>query len=584
MLDPYKLVFINTLIVTMLGIVLGCYRFIYPRRKISPFVLLIILSTLPLISIFRTGVYESGDFVDHVIATIEFVKPLQDGILLPRLTSMTCGGYTCPDLIFHYLSPHYLMAFFHAIGFSYIWSEKMLMIVTFILSGVGMYLLGQSFTGVKGGLVAGIMYLYAPYHLVDLHFRTDVGELVCFALLPFLFWLVKLSFLKKKEWIFLILPFLVALLIISHQAISYLSLPILLGFGFITWRYKRKTYRDLLLFIASLISGVLLTAFYWLPIMAEKQFIVWGSTGETSFVDLWDLLYSQWRYGLLFQGPEGQLSHLIGYAQLLTVGTLLFFMFKKRIPKRYLSYSYLFLSIFFIFFLLMQAITKDVWHIVPFLSSFGFSYRLLVFESFFCALMAAIIMPQLKNYFLIFLCSLAILSTILNWGNRRMVPETTDMSLLQLVTVQNPGKNNITLPIWVKGDYYWKPGRAATHLDVLSGETNFRELEHTTNRHEYIINVIEKAQFAENTFYYPGWTLTINGKETAIDYTSDPKPGIMKFILKPGLYNLVFTFKDTFDRTLSKGISTFVLIILILLIVMRFAKVYMLRLKKISFF
>src|SRR6185437_577028 len=100
MLDAYKMVVISSIAsaITLSGIL--SYIYIYPKKKISFFIILILLSCLPLLSIFRTGVYQSGDFTDHIIATIEFYQPLTEGILLPRESGLTCNGYTCPDFIF----------------------------------------------------------------------------------------------------------------------------------------------------------------------------------------------------------------------------------------------------------------------------------------------------------------------------------------------------------------------------------------------------------------------------------------------------------------------------------------------------
>jgi hypothetical protein len=60
------------------------YRYIYPKKKINLRFTLFLLSLLPLISLLRAGVNESGDFSVHVKFAMDFYKNLQEGILVPQ--------------------------------------------------------------------------------------------------------------------------------------------------------------------------------------------------------------------------------------------------------------------------------------------------------------------------------------------------------------------------------------------------------------------------------------------------------------------------------------------------------------------
>ena len=41
--------------------------------------------------------------------------------------------------------------------------------------------------GKTAGFVAAIFYLFAPYHLLDLHYRASVGEVLSFVFIPLVF-------------------------------------------------------------------------------------------------------------------------------------------------------------------------------------------------------------------------------------------------------------------------------------------------------------------------------------------------------------------------------------------------------------
>jgi len=83
MLDPYRMVFVN--VVTSLLVLSGTiiYRYVYPKKKLNLFILLLIISILPVISIFRTGTYESGDFNIHVRRSMEFYQLLSEDNIMP---------------------------------------------------------------------------------------------------------------------------------------------------------------------------------------------------------------------------------------------------------------------------------------------------------------------------------------------------------------------------------------------------------------------------------------------------------------------------------------------------------------------
>src|SRR3989344_5306679 len=80
------------------------------------------------------------------------------------------------------------ISFIHLFGLSFIDSFKIILVFSFILSGQGMYLLVKDVTGnKKAGFISALFYLFAPYHLIDMHFRVAIGETLSFALLPFCF-------------------------------------------------------------------------------------------------------------------------------------------------------------------------------------------------------------------------------------------------------------------------------------------------------------------------------------------------------------------------------------------------------------
>src|SRR5256885_1788135 len=108
MIDPYRTIVISLIGSTLIALILLFYRFIYPKRNINLFLLLILISLLPIISIFRSGTYEAGDLTLHSVFLQSFYENLQDGFFFPKWAGGLCGGYGCPVFMFEYLIPFYI--------------------------------------------------------------------------------------------------------------------------------------------------------------------------------------------------------------------------------------------------------------------------------------------------------------------------------------------------------------------------------------------------------------------------------------------------------------------------------------------
>src|SRR3989344_2139616 len=144
MLDPYRMVFVN--IIGSLLILFGTlfYRYIYPKKKINVFYLLISFTIIASISILRKGAYESGDFNIHIYRSMEFYRSLMEGNIMPSWAGNLNATYGYPLFIFNYTLPYYFISLFHFLGLSFINSLKVFLFSNMILSGIFMYIFIQN--------------------------------------------------------------------------------------------------------------------------------------------------------------------------------------------------------------------------------------------------------------------------------------------------------------------------------------------------------------------------------------------------------------------------------------------------------
>ena len=233
------------------------------------------LAGLPLFEFKLMGGHDS---VPYFLRAIEFYEGLRFGNLFPHWAADFAYGFGEPTFNFTPPVVLYFIAFFHVMGFGFISAENLAAFAILLLSGVGMYLLaGQAF-GPRGGLVSAVAYLFSPYLLVNLYVRHALADFSAFAFIPFAFWGLHRYTAVGGYWRLLIGACSTALLVLSSTSVALITFPaLLLLFAtmlFFEWRDRESSVipalaRGLWLFLLSL--G--LSAFYWLPSLAETDFV-----------------------------------------------------------------------------------------------------------------------------------------------------------------------------------------------------------------------------------------------------------------------------------------------------------------------
>ncbi len=580
MIDAYRMVVVNLIASVSLFSGVLIYKYIYPKKNINLLFLLILISLLPLISILRKGTYESGDLTIHAGFAMSFYESLKDGNFIPRWSSQIIYGYGYPLFIFVYPLPYYLTSFFHFIGFSFISSLKLILALSFIASGITMYFfIKEELRNKYSAFIAAVIYLFSPYHLVDLHFRAAVGEVIAFAILPFCFFAIKkMSQNISYEW-FLVSSVSFSLLILSHQAISLISAPFIIAYILYLWIIKnRKKIKYIFSYSLSLVAGLFLSSFYWIPVIFESRYMNLLTKGDVSFLHLDQLIYSPWRFGFLFQGPNGELSFILGYVQLFIVIFSLILFFTNRLsPKEKTIYLTSVIS-FFILLFMTQSFSKIIWMNVSLLKGFQYSYRLLLPISFFISIIAGVIIKNItQKWFFVSLCLIAISTTILNWGNRKTLPFLTDSSILYELS-SNITKVGQGTTIWVDSNNFKSNQRTVPHIEVKQGKADIQEVSRNSVKHSYLINVLSKTAFIkENTLYFPSWIVKVNGNPYPFSFNNSSYPGIITFRLNQGSHKVDVSFTDTKIRIFSKFLSIFSLLALISIFILVSSK----KIKKI---
>ncbi|PIR79717.1 MAG: hypothetical protein COU25_03835 [Candidatus Levybacteria bacterium CG10_big_fil_rev_8_21_14_0_10_35_13] len=568
MLDPYRMVVVNVIASALVFFSVLFYRFIYPKKKINLFILLLLISILPIISIFRTGAYESGDFNIHIYREIEFYRALSEGNIMPSWAGDLNAGFGYPLFLFNYTFPYYIFSFIHFLGASYILAEKIILALSFILSGVFMYSFSKEYF--KKELIAfgvAIFYLFTPYHLIDLHFKVAVGELFIFIILPLIFLFEYKLFQKKNTGMFLLSCLSIAFLIMSHAPLAFFSLLLLLVFIFFLSLQKRNFFKALPN-ILTIFVGALSSAYIWLTPFFLHQYTYIQNVGLQTgyFPTIIDLLFSPWKLGFLFQGPEGEISYLLGYTQLIVIVALIAILFFKKTFNKHKNHVIFWLITTTVIFFLILNPSKFIWESIPFVKAAG-SHRLLLLVTFSISLLSGYLVTYLKNrkkiiYVFLFL---TIAYTMLNWGQRRVIPEISDFVLINNIeksTAQGEG-HFYAASKWVDVNNIWFSNVPNNPAEILKGDGTVQNIKRTSTNHTYIFFAKTPLVVKENTLYFPDWSAKANGRK--INIYPDSK-GIISFYLPKGKHLVELQFndlKEVFFLKLFSGMSILIILALI---------------------
>src|SRR5581483_2370498 len=379
-------------------------------------------------------------------------------------------------------------------------------------------------------------------------------EVVSFVFVPLVF-LFSYRIVKKPNVTNIFLNALCLLLLITSHEVTFISTGILL-FAFLLFiAFKENKLRNFGSVVISFGVSFLFSAFYWIPILLESKYTKYAGIPSLSFEKLSSFIFSPWRFGLLFQGPTGNLVFPIGYIQLLLIFASVYVLFAKK-AKKYSSHLIFFLSAILIYLFMTQKISEPIWKSLPLIKSFQSTYRLMIPISFCASLLSMYILKIFnKRSLTLIICCVAIVSTILNWSPRRNVPEVNDQHLYNELIHGDPSGHDLMDPLWVDTQHAWSLIKPADNLQVLSGEAQVKELKQATNIHQYVVYVRGNALLRENIFYFPRWKVTDNNKETPIIYTDKNFPGIMLFHVTKGLHLISVKFEDPVDQKVANFIS-----------------------------
>jgi hypothetical protein len=520
--------------------------------KYLPFLIIIFLSIPLILPYLHAGFFPTHDGEWAVVRLSDMFRSLRDHQFPVRYSGVLNFEYGYPLFNFAYPFPYYVGILFHFLHINFVDSIKILFALSVPLSLIFMYFASARIWQKRlAGYMSIILYAYLPYRFVDLYVRGSLGESFAFVLFPFI--LLTWTFIPKRPRLGVPGVSLgVAMLVMSHNIMTVLFMPILLTLMFASaWKERSLIWP----YMYSLVIALLLSAFFWLPALAEKHLIALSITPIADrylyFLKPQDLFVPKWGYGIP-NAPDGfgyqlGLSH-IGIFFLVIVTALL--SLRKKAKKETLSRSVLPLGIVMVFAMiaLLYSPTAFIWEHTSLLKEINYPWTLLLPLGFLVSLLGGYLTIQkdVWKWLGIIVSATAIIilphakpSTYANRGEGFYTTnEATTTSSSEL------------MPLWVKHNPYQRP---VEKMQVVKGSGTTIVSENKSNKLIASITMKTSGAVQINTIYYPGWKVLIDGISKQITYKNNA--GVMDIQVPVGNHSLVASLGETTERKIADALS-----------------------------
>lgn len=527
-------------------------------NKYWPFLLIFGLSFFVTWPLLRYGYFSHQDDL-QVMRIFEMRKCFSDVQIPCRWVPDMGWGNGFPLFNFYGVSAYYLGAILsYLIGF--IWASKSLFYISLVFGSFGIYLLAKSLWGKAAGIVSSVLYLFAPYKALDIYVRGALGESFALAIIPFLFYFAyKLVLSSKSKKYGILFAMTLFIFLTAHNIMVLIFSPVLL-FWLVYWLAFNK-WKGLKEVIIAGAIGVGMSAFFILPAFLEKNMVQTDSLTRfeldfrANYVKVYQLFFDRvWGYGTSIPGPEGGMNFQIGWPHwwLVIISVVLIFTSKISKKSKILVASIVAAFVFSIF--MTHNKSTFIWVHVSLLKYFQFPWRFLSLSVFTSSLLGGFAVSVFKSKWKIYLSVIIICATvILNWNYFR--PKTfysvNDFQKLSGQSWDEQQKGALL-------DYLPKtalePRETAPLTPILkSGDSSITDFINRSNSWKFNVQVKTKSEIEVPVFYFPNWTVKVNGKNYSFSYKN--MLGRISLTLEPGTYSVEGNFKNTPIRTIANIIT-----------------------------
>ncbi|HEY3137361.1 MAG TPA: 6-pyruvoyl-tetrahydropterin synthase-related protein [Blastocatellia bacterium] len=537
-------------------------------RDLEACLLVIGIATLVMLPMFVRGFPSGVDSDWHFRRALAFKEAIRDGgTLYPRWLSSLNNGMGSPAML--YYPP---LSFFVTAAANFVVKDTLLSLslscwAGLCASGLAMYFAARSWLSMWPAVVSAVLYITAPYHLLDLYQGTTLGEFWSFAWVP----LVLLAIHQLSNgagWYavgFLAVSY--SLLLFSHIPISFALSALLPVLVLAMTRNLKRLARIAL----GLVLGAALSAIYVLPLLLERKYVRMDAILRFEYPKyfLFEHLRPAFRLGLMksevtsFSDPLNLNAYiyLLKTEQAALVLPILFAISTAIVVVNRKAAARLFWQrralrgvwlITIVSLLMSSRLSAPVWKSIPQFLYLSFPFRWLVIVTAGTCIMVAVALSVLTDQVKQRLVYSATLAAAVLFG-------LLISSFIVARAPYEPGAFDASQPRREVPEYrpIWWDNKLHDEeqlppIVVTDGDATFEALDAEGVRQSYQVSATTASVLRLYTLYFPGWIAQVDGAPSEIEPS---KEGDIQIRVAPGEHQLTLAFEDTAPRLAGKVVS-----------------------------
>ena len=578
--------------------------------------------------------YTAHDGRHSVFYVMMFDASLRDGALWPRWAMHHLQGYGYPTFILQAPLGFYLAQVFVWAGAGYTAAVKWAWAVAILTSGWGMAALVRAWLDRSdptpaprrhdlAAAVAGLLYVYAPYHLADMYVRAALNDTLLMAWYPWVFLAFERLIARGAQpggaRRVAVAALALAGCLLTHTFALLSFTPVLMGFvlfRLVLAAVQEHAAMRVLLghvgrAVAAGVLALLLTAGFLLPLLAEgplleQEVYVTNTYDYRNHFVYWGQFFSPfWGYGYSDDpaGANDGMGFQVG-ALTLVLGILAAFALLRESEPRSLRRAYLgYLGLMsFILLYLMTPAAAPVWAALPPLAVIQFPWRLLALSAFTVAALGGLIVPALVDGFgasasaggngdanepwaagSVLLAVLAIYASYTYIGApvQPVEPWREDGRAVYYFEREHP--DMIAVTRWARARFTESPmsadyaaaglgpgfdaTRDLTRLAIIHGEGEVLRHSSGGSGGGGVVRADGPATVRVHLTYFPGWRATVDGQPVPLR-VSDPY-GLIELDVPGGTHTLDVRMGATPPRTTGALIAWAAFVVVMGLLIVR---------------
>ena len=219
-----------------------------------------------------TRLPKTHDMAQHLAVMEQFDKVLRAGSLYPRWLPDANNGYGLAWTNYYPPAFYYLTSLINLAVDNWVYTTFIVSALGLAASGLSFYIFSRQIYGRLPSAAGALLYLAAPYHVLDLYWRAALPEFMGFILVPAVVYFSFKLGTSGKAGYFAGLGFFHGLFLMTHFPVAYL-MTYTLAFYAVSLAVTKRDWRIVFRIGSGIALALLIASIYWVPAALETKYV-----------------------------------------------------------------------------------------------------------------------------------------------------------------------------------------------------------------------------------------------------------------------------------------------------------------------